>query len=72
MKSGGHGQKGMLLLDKYGITYNIVKTYPNGVRVGNMFLTIEMAENVKESDNLGFPRHGLQMIFDALVNTLLD
>ena len=34
LKSGGHGQKGMLLLDKYGIEYNIVRTYPNGVRVG--------------------------------------
>ena len=26
----------MLLLDKYGIEYNIVKNYPNGVRVGNI------------------------------------
>ena len=34
LKSGGHGQKGMLLLDKYGVAYNIVRTYPNGVRVG--------------------------------------
>ena len=34
--SGGHGQKGMDQLDKYGIKYNIVKTYPNGVRVGNI------------------------------------
>lgn len=32
--SGGHGQKGMDLLDKYGIEYHVVKTYPNGVRVG--------------------------------------
>ena len=36
LKSGGHGQKGMDLLDKHGIKYNIVKTYPNGVRVGNV------------------------------------
>jgi len=36
LASGGHSQKGMDLLDKYGITYNIVKTYPNGVRVGNI------------------------------------
>ena len=36
LKSGGHGQKGMLLLDKYGIKYNIIKEYPNGVRVGNV------------------------------------
>lgn len=36
LKSGGHGQKGMDLLNKHGIKYNIVKTYPNGVRVGNI------------------------------------
>lgn len=36
LNNGGHGQKGMDLLDKYGIEYNIVKTYPNGVRVGNI------------------------------------
>lgn len=34
--SGGHGQTGMDQLDKYGIKYNIEKTYPNGVRVGNI------------------------------------
>ncbi len=32
--NGGHGQKGMDLLDKYGIEYHIIKTYPNGVRIG--------------------------------------
>lgn len=36
LSNGGHGQKGMDLLDKYDIKYNIVKTYPNGVRVGNV------------------------------------
>lgn len=36
LKSGGHGQTGMNMLDKYGIKYNIVKTFPNGVRVGNI------------------------------------
>ena len=36
LKSGGHGQAGLDLLDKQGIKYNIVKTYPNGVRVGNV------------------------------------
>lgn len=36
LNNGGHSQKGMDLLDKYGIDYNIVKTYPNGVRVGNI------------------------------------
>lgn len=34
--SGGHGQAGMNQLDKYGIKYNIEKTYSNGVRVGNI------------------------------------
>ena len=34
LTDGGHGQKGMDLLDKYGIEYHVVKTYSNGVRVG--------------------------------------
>lgn len=34
LANGGHGQKGMELLKKYGIEYHVVKTYPNGVRVG--------------------------------------
>ena len=34
--SGGHGQDGINQLNKYGIKYNIVKTYSNGVRVGNI------------------------------------
>ncbi|PWL03706.1 EndoU domain-containing protein [Hallerella porci] len=36
LAAGGHSQKGLELLEKYGIKYNIVKTYPNGVRVGNI------------------------------------
>ena len=34
LKVGGHGQTGMNELDKYGIRYHVVHTYPNGVRVG--------------------------------------
>ena len=34
--SGGHGQAGMNILDKYHIEYNVTKTYPNGVRIGNI------------------------------------
>ncbi|MBO5174257.1 MAG: EndoU domain-containing protein [Eubacterium sp.] len=34
LKRGGHGQAGMMELAKYGIEYHVVKTYPNGVRVG--------------------------------------
>ncbi len=36
LNNGGHSQTGMDLLDKYGSKYNIVKTYSNGVRVGNV------------------------------------
>ncbi len=36
IKSGGHGQSALDIMDKNGIKYNIVKTYPNGVRVGNI------------------------------------
>ena len=36
LASGGHGEHGIKLLEKYGISYNIVKTYENGVRVGNI------------------------------------
>lgn len=36
LTNGGHGQRGIELLKKYGIKYNIVKTYPNGVRAGNI------------------------------------
>ncbi len=36
LNNGGHSQKGMDLLDKYGIKYNITKTFDNGVRVGNI------------------------------------
>lgn len=36
LKSGGHGEESIILLKKYNIEYNIVKTYPNGVRIGNV------------------------------------
>lgn len=36
LKAGGHGQTGLKQLEKYGIEYHILKTYPNGVRVGNI------------------------------------
>ncbi len=38
MKGGGHGQRNIELLEEYGFEYNIVKTYDNGVRVGNVAL----------------------------------
>jgi Bacterial EndoU nuclease len=36
MKGGGHGQANIDFLEQHNIAYNIVKTYPNGVRVGNV------------------------------------
>lgn len=36
LKSGGHGQDGMDLLERHGIPYHVEKTYSNGVRIGNV------------------------------------
>lgn len=36
MKGGGHGQANIDFLEKNGLKYEIVDTYPNGVRVGNV------------------------------------
>ena len=36
LDSGGHGQSALDYMDKHGIKYNIVKTFPNGVRIGNV------------------------------------
>lgn len=55
LKSGGHGQIGMNQLDKYGIKYNITKTYPNGVRVGNIPSHRDKRKG-KESGQAWFPK----------------
>jgi hypothetical protein len=36
MKGGGHGQENIDFLKENGFEYNIVKEYPNGVRIGNV------------------------------------
>lgn len=36
LKSGGHGQSGIEIMSANDIEFNIVKTYENGVRVGNV------------------------------------
>lgn len=36
IKSGGHGQIALSIMAKNKIAYEIVKTYPNGVRVGHI------------------------------------
>lgn len=36
LKSGGHGQTAIEIMQKNGIEFHIVKTYPNGVRIGNI------------------------------------
>lgn len=55
LNNGGHSQKGMELLDKYGIKYNIVKNYPNGVRVGNIPNHMQMTKR-KEMGQSWFPK----------------
>lgn len=55
LNNGGHGQKGLELLDKYGIKYNIVKTYPNGVRAGNIPNHMQRSKR-KETGQSWFPR----------------
>lgn len=36
LKSGGHGQDAIDYMTKQGIEFHVVKTYDNGVRVGNV------------------------------------
>ena len=36
IKSGGHGQSALDIMDRCGIKYNITKTFTNGVRIGNI------------------------------------
>ncbi|OCZ53803.1 minor capsid protein [Dehalobacter sp. TeCB1] len=36
LKEGGHGQSSLAYMDKHKIEYNVVKTYSNGVRTGNV------------------------------------
>lgn len=67
LKSGGHGQTGMNMLDKYGIKYNIVKTFPNGVRVGNI-PTHKNKKKQQEQDKLGFQKDGKAKILNMLEN----
>lgn len=59
IKSGGHGQSALDIMDRNGIKYNIVKTYPNGVRVGN----IPSIKNRAKKSGTGmawFPRNWTQ------------
>ena len=55
LNNGGHSQKGMELLDKYGIEYNVVKTCSNGVRVGNIPNHMQKAKR-KEMGQSWFPK----------------
>ena len=36
LRSGGHGQAAIDIMKRNGVEFEIVKTYPNGVRVGNV------------------------------------
>lgn len=69
LHNGGHGQKGMDLLDKYGIEYHIVKTYTNGVRIGNIPNHVNKNKRLVHSKP-GFQRPGLKETFDTQANML--
>ena len=59
IKSGGHGQSAMIIMDRNGIKFNIVKTYANGVRIGN----IPSIKNKTKKSGIGmswFPRNWTQ------------
>lgn len=59
IKSGGHGQSALEIMDKNGIKYNIVKTYANGVRVGNI---TSIKNKIKREQNgmAWFPKNWTQ------------
>ncbi len=56
IKSGGHGQTALEIMDKNGIKYNILKVYPNGVRVGNI-PSIRSSSKKAGEGMAWFPRH---------------
>ena len=55
LANGGHGQKGMDLLDKYGLKYEILRTYQNGVRTGNV-LTHKDPKKRTQGQQSWFPK----------------
>ena len=71
LKSGGHGQSCIDLMDKNGLKYKITKTYPNGVRV-----VMSMITKIREKDpvttNHGSLKIGLKKIWFELVNMLVN
>lgn len=56
IKSGGHGQSALDIMDRHGIDYDIVDTYPNGVRVGNIPSSRDKAKRTG-SNMAWFPSH---------------
>jgi hypothetical protein len=57
MESGGHGQRNLDYLAALGWTVNIVKTYPNGVRIGHIPKHTDPKKNGKP-DESGIPQNG--------------
>lgn len=56
MKSGGHGQSNLDLLDKYGFVYVIDKVHANGVRQGHVE-GHHVKKKRERSGQMWFPRH---------------
>ena len=55
LKSGGHGQSCIDLMDKNELKYKITKTYPNGVRVGEHVSKLKSNKHTKD----GVPMYGV-------------
>ena len=56
LKSGGHGEDVFKILQKHNIGYTITKTFPNGVRVGNVENHFVLRKR-KYNGQLWFPKN---------------
>ena len=56
LKNGGHGEDMFKILKKYNIGWTITKTFPNGVRVGNVENHYDPYKRL-HNGQLWFPKH---------------
>ena len=71
LESGGHGEASFKILKKNHIGYNIIKTYPNGVRIGN----IENHQDIKKrfcSGQTSFPKNWTKTDIIKAINHVIS
>jgi len=56
LKTGGHGEDVFKILKKHNIGFTITKTFPNGVRVGNVENHVDKKKREK-NQQLWFPKN---------------